>query len=146
MAIVGFNFTKINVERLSVLTGKIDIKNNVGIKDIKKKSISLGSAKQDGLGIIFHYTSVYEVNKKNVANVNLEGEIIVMEEAAKVKEALESWKKNKKVEEKLMLNILNTALTKCNIQALMLTRELNLPPPIPLPRVQSQAEASKYIG
>jgi hypothetical protein len=35
-----------------------------------------------------------------------------------------------------MVPVLNSILAKCNIQAIILTREVNLPPPIPLPKVQ----------
>jgi hypothetical protein len=35
-----------------------------------------------------------------------------------------------------MSAILNTVLTKCNIEALILSQEVNLPSPIPLPKVK----------
>ena len=52
----------------------------------------------------------------------------------KVKKAIDGWKKEKKVDKDIMTQVLNTALTRCNVQALILSQDLNLPPPIPLPR------------
>jgi hypothetical protein len=42
-----------------------------------------------------------------------------------------------------MENILNSILTKCNIQALILSQDVNLPSPIPLPKVRQEPEAKK---
>ena len=65
----------------------------------------------------------------------------------KTKEILASWKKDKKVPKELMAGLLNTILTKCNIQALILSQEINLPAPIPLPKVQIAQQSEKnYIG
>ena len=54
----------------------------------------------------------------------------------KVKEVLDGWKKDKKLPKEIMTTILNSVLTKCNIQALILSEQINLPPPIPLPKLQ----------
>ena len=46
-----------------------------------------------------------------------------------------------------MAGLLNTILTKCNVQALILSQEVNLPPPIPMPKVQIAQQTEKnYIG
>ena len=48
---------------------------------------------------------------------------------------MKGWKKNKAIPKEAMTAVINTALTKCNIQALILSQQVNLPPPIPLPKV-----------
>ena len=68
-----------------------------------------------------------------------------MEEQKKVEELLNGWKKDKKLPPEVITPVLNMALTKCNVQALILSQEINLPPPIPLPKVQ-QKESKEYIG
>ncbi|MBW3015086.1 hypothetical protein KY330_01575 [Candidatus Woesearchaeota archaeon] len=147
MAIVGFNFTKINVEKLQTLKGKIDIKNNVSIKDVAKQDLILGSNKQDALRFDFEYIASYNSDKKQNANIKLYGEVIFLDTQDKVKKLLETWKKSKKVEPLVMQQVMNTALTKSNIQALVLSRDVNLPPPIPLPRLNLSSEkAKKYVG
>jgi hypothetical protein len=50
---------------------------------------------------------------------------------------LDGWKKDKKLPKEIMPVILNTVLNKCNIQALILSEQINLPPPIPMPKLQS---------
>ena len=62
-----------------------------------------------------------------------------------IDEILEKWKKDKKIDQEIMTPVLNTALTKCNIEALMLSQSMNMPPPIPLPKIQP-SQARDYIG
>ncbi len=142
--IVGFGFTKLSAEKHETAKGKIDINNNVTIKDVQEDSFSLGKDKQQNvLRFIFEFTSKYE---PNIGNILFEGELLYLEDQKKVKEILASWKKDKKIPKELMANLLNTILTKCNVQALILSQEVNLPPPIPLPKVQIQAPDKNYIG
>ena len=142
--IVGFGFTKLSAEKKETAKGKIDINNNVSIKDIKEDSFSFGKDSQNVLKFVFEFTSKYE---PSIGNILFEGELLYMEDSKKTKEILNSWKKDKKIPKELMAGMLNTILTKCNVQALILSQEVNLPSPIPLPKVQIQQQAEKnYIG
>lgn len=145
--IVGFGFTKISAEKGQPSKGKIDINNNVSVKDVKEDSFNLGREKdQNVLRFIFEFTSKYE---PNVGNILFEGEILFLEEPKKAKEIMSNWKKDKKLPKEIMPSLLNTILTKCNVQALILSQEINLPPPIPMPKVQvTQPEKTEknYIG
>lgn len=135
MTIIGFNFNRIDVEKKGSAGGKISISNNVSIKDIADTDLSLGTEKQKAMKFIFEFTSKYE---PNVGKILLGGEVLFLEETSKVKMIIEDWKKNKRVEKGLMSAILNTVLTKCNVQALILSQEVNLPSPIPLPKVKME--------
>ncbi|MBI3027128.1 hypothetical protein HYY70_03365 [Candidatus Woesearchaeota archaeon] len=142
--IVGFGFTKLSAEKNEKAKGKIDINNNVTIKDVQEDSFSLGKDKQQNvLRFVFEFTSKYE---PSVGVVLIEGELLYLEESKKVKEITASWKKDKKLPKELMAGLLNTILSKCNVQALILSQEINLPPPIPLPKVQMAAPDKNYIG
>ncbi len=134
MAIVGFNFTKILVERKGPLKGNVDIKNNVSVKDVENTDLSLGSSKENAIKFIFEFTSEYT---PAIGQILFIGEILHMSDAAKQEEILKNWKKNKQVPKDTMTEILNTVLMRCNVEALMLSRDVNLPPPIPMPKVQS---------
>ena len=144
--IVGFGFTKLSAEKGEIAKGKIDINNNVSIKDVHEDSFSLGKDKQQNiLRFVFEFTSNYE---PNVGKILFEGDLLYMEEPKKAKEILNDWKKNKKLPKDLMGNLINTLLTKCNVQALILSQQVNLPSPIPLPKVQVAAAGDNkdYIG
>lgn len=133
MVVVGFNFSKIVVEKKESIKGKVNIANNVSIKSIEKADLSLGKAKQDGVKFIFEFTTDYE---PDIANILLVGDVLFIDDEKKVKNILDEWKKTKKAPEDVMNQVLNTILSKCNVQALILSRDVNLPPPIPLPKVE----------
>ncbi|MBW2981047.1 hypothetical protein KY360_06545 [Candidatus Woesearchaeota archaeon] len=143
MAVIGFNFNKIDVEKKDVGKGKVNISNNVAIKNIEQKGISLGKSKQDALRFTFEFTSKYE---PKLGSILLGGDVLFLTDASKSKEILDGWKKDKKVPKDIMAGILNTVLAKCNIQALILSQEVNLPPPIPLPKVKVGGKEKEYIG
>lgn len=137
MTIIGFNFKKINIEKFKAVNGKININNNVSIVNVEEKELSLGKSKEKGLNFTFEFKTAYE---PKIGSINLTGEILSIGDAKKVEEVLASWKKDKKLPKEVMANVLNTALNRCNIQALILSQQINLPPPIPLPKVEATKE------
>lgn len=143
MAIVGFNFKKMEVEKNQSIKGKININNNISIKDVKEIDLFAGKNKQKGLNFIYVFISSYE---PKIGKIEITGEVHYMIEDKKKKEVINSWKKDKKVPKDIMTDILNTVLARCNIQAIILSRDINLPPPIPLPKVEAKSTAKDYIG
>jgi len=132
MAIISFHFDKITAEKTGAKEGKINIKNNVGITKVEKADFSVGGSKQAALRFKFEFTSTYE---PGVGEVKLEGSLIDLREEKAVTDILTGWEKDKKIPEAIMAPILNTVLQKCNVQALILSKEVSLPPSIPLPKV-----------
>jgi hypothetical protein len=137
MTIVNFVFTKIQAERISSIEGKISIRNNVSIKDISKMELDFGAKKQPALKFSFEFTSDYE---PKMGNITLNGDVTYMEDDKKIQEILKEWKKDKKIQKDLMTTIMNNVLAKCNIQALIISKDINLPPPIPLPKLQAETK------
>ena len=91
----------------------------------------------------FEFTSKYE---PKLGTILLGGDVLFLTDSKKSKEILDGWKKDKKVPKEIMAGILNTVLARCNIQALILSQEVNLPPPIPLPKVKVGNKDKNYIG
>ena len=142
MTIVGFDFTRIDAEKKGFVKGKININNNVTIKNVEEQNLNLGKEKQNALKFVFEFIAKYD---PGIGSIKLEGNVIYMAEQKKVKEILDGWKKDKKLPKDISTGILNTVLTRCNIQSLILSQNINLPPPIPLPKVQA-GEEKGYIG
>jgi len=136
MAIVGFEFTKINVQKQDTAQGKINIANNVGIVDIQKHDLQLGKSKQHGIKFLFEYKSLYE---PKFAKIELGGLVMYLTDEKNAKEIIESWEKDKKIKKDIAEKIINAVLTKCNIQSILLSNTVNLPPPVPMPKVNVAA-------
>jgi len=133
MPIVGFNFNQINAEKSNKITGKLNIKNDLSIKDIEQEKIALEKS-EEVLKFNFEYVINYE---PNIGKIAITGNVLYMDEPKKVKETLDTWKKEKKLSKELAPRILNTILSKCNIKALILSQDINLPPHIKMPFVKS---------
>lgn len=133
MSIAGIQFTKIVLDKKGPAKGKVSVNNNVAVKDVTKTDLSFGAAKQNALRFDFEFKVLYE---PNIAEMLFLGFLTYFEKPEVIEEVLKSWKKDKKVPKEIMTPILNNIMAKCNIEALILSREVNLPPPMPMPRVE----------
>ena len=134
MSIVGFNFTKLSCEKNKKAKGKVNITNKLNITDVKEAKLSLGNTKQKGLDFIFEYISNYQ---PDIGKIHLTGHVVYMEKEDIVDEVLKGWEKGKKLSKEMMEKIYNAVLTRCNIQSLIMSRDINLPPNLPMPKVKT---------
>lgn len=139
MTIIGFDFTKLNIERKKIIKGKINISNNVSVDEIEEVNLQLGEDKT-ALKFFFNFTTKYE---PEIGEILIEGELVYLVSANEAKELMSQWKKEKRIPKEVMTPILNYVLTKSNIEALILSKEMNLPSPIPLPKVTDQLKNSE---
>ncbi|MBU0461175.1 MAG: hypothetical protein KJ574_01175 [Nanoarchaeota archaeon] len=134
MAFVGFEFSKIDVVKNEGVTGKIMINNGVNIKDVSKASLKLSSDKENAVKFGFEYKSDYG----KLGSITLGGSVLYLSTSEEVKSILNEWKKDKRVKKDLMGPLINRILAKCNIQTIILSDTVSLPPPVPMPRVKTQ--------
>ena len=144
MTILGMNFLKIEAEKKAPLGGKLSINNNVSIKDVQNVDVAMGKDKQKALRFMFEFASKYE---QDFGHITISGEVVYLAgDDKKTKEIADSWKKDKKVPPEIMSPIMNTILAKANVEAIMLSRDMNLPPPLPMPKVTNEKQDKEYIG
>lgn len=132
MPVVGLQFNKIVVEKHSAVKGKVTVNNNVAIQDVEQSDVVIGANKQSALKFHFEFTANYE---PKIATMVLNGTLTFFETPEKSADIVKSWKKDKNVPKDVMSSVLNTILARSNVEAMVLSREVNLPPPIPLPKV-----------
>jgi hypothetical protein len=141
MAVIGFSLQRILIERKEDIKGKVEIKSRINITDIAEEKVELLPDK-NVLKFNFEYNITYE---PNLATLDFKGHTLITEEPQKAKEILKDWKKKKKIADELRLRVYNVIFQKCNLKALELEEDFNLPPHLPLPRIQSQTAAG-YTG
>ena len=132
MPIVSFNYTKINAERLDMTPGPTDIKNNVNLKTVNKTKLTLGPQSQDVLRVTFEFTTFYEP-KRGI--IEIQGDIMYLEKPEKIDSRFKAWQKEKMLPKDESRIIINHILAKCNVEAILMSREINLPSPIQLPSI-----------
>ena len=131
MSMLGINFSKIEAIRKAPVRGKISINNNIAIKDAKKQELKIQD--KESVKIEFEFTAKYE---PEIGSITIEGDTVIVDTTEKIKEVLDQWKKDKKLPEELLSQVMNGLLSKCNIEAIVLGREVGLPPTLNMPKVK----------
>jgi hypothetical protein len=139
MTVIGFNFTKISIEKKIMINGKININNNVGITGVDEANLPIVNDKQSALKFDFKFNTLFE---PDIGGIEILGELFWLTQKEKAQEMIKSWKKDKNMNRDIMTSVLNTILNKCNIEALILCKDMNLPSPIPLPKFREAPAVS----
>jgi len=129
MRIIGFNLTKISIQRKEKQEQKVQINQNIDIKDIKEEDIPI--SKDKAIKITFNLTIDYS---DNFAKIEFEGSVLILPNKEELKKFMDAWK-SKKIPDNTRIPLFNFIMGKCNIKALALEDEMNLPLHIPMPRI-----------
>ena len=136
MRVVGFNFTKISIEKFSDKLEKLNIKTNIDIADINTINNEILKTKNSLIAVKFLYSIDYD---PSFAKIDLAGTILFELDEKKSKEIIEKWK-DKQIPEDFKLNLFNLILRKSNVKALQLEDDMNLPLHISLPSIKAKEE------
>ncbi len=132
MNIVGFNFTKISIEKLKDKVENPRIKTDIKILEIKQSKSGLLKTKEEIIEAEFSYGVEYE---PGYVNVGFTGRVFLSVEPKIAKEVLKQWK-NKEMPEDFRFLLFNIILRKSTVKALDLEDELNLQLHLPLPSLK----------
>lgn len=134
MKIVGFGIKKLFGERNDVSNIKLSISQNINVKDVYKEKLDLGI--EDSITIKF----VFSVNySENFGKVEIEGNVLILPDKEESKEFAKALKE-KNIPERFKTPIFNFIMSKCNIKALSLEDELNLPYHVPMPKLSPREQ------
>ena len=134
MTLVGFHYTKISAEKKKAITGKVNASNNLVLDKVQEAKLS-GSASQKGIEFTFKFMVVFE---PGIGTVELQGKVVYMGTPAKVKESLDKWTKDKNLSPEILEEVYNSLLHRCNIEALLLSKEMQMPSHLPMPKVKQK--------
>tara|TARA_Y100000310_G_C20541020_1_gene743300 strand:+ start:138 stop:545 length:408 start_codon:yes stop_codon:yes gene_type:complete len=134
MKIVGFNFTKLSVDKKTNEFKDLKIKTSVDIVEVRQIKPEVFQVKDNLIEISFKYDIDYN---PDISKISLSGTVLTMMDQKMAKEFLKNWKK-KKLPEEYSAMVLNIILRKSNIRALTLEDEMGLPSHLPLPSVKNQ--------
>ena len=132
MNIISITFNKINAEKKGIPKGKISVNNNVRIESMEETKIGLDKTKTT-IRLSFSFDTKYS---PDFADMSIQGEALILDDAKTAKALLDKWKKNKEVDKAIALSVMNNIMAKCSLEAILMARELGLPSPIPLPRIK----------
>ena len=137
MRVIGFNFTKISIERLKDTvrpTEELKIGTQMDVPELKELKSDILKTKEEILTAKFVYGINYD---PDFAKVELEGRILIALDPKIAKDVLKQWKK-KKMPEDFRIFLFNVILKKSSLKALDLEEELNLPLHMPMPSFKKE--------
>ena len=130
MPIVGHQIIKIIGKRGEPERG-LKITSNVELKDVRKKDISIAGDKKPALDFEFEFIVKYG---ERAGGITITGILFYTGEKSELDKIEKKWKKDKKLDADMIINILNRAMELGYIEAIPLAERLRLPPPLKLPR------------
>ncbi|NJE29579.1 hypothetical protein E3E38_00730 [Thermococcus sp. 18S1] len=136
MPVLGFNITKVEMERvsLSVPGGQIEVRLSPKVKEMRLGEIRTPTGKLNGIEILFRYEIDY--NPK-IADGAIEGVILYLPpQKEKIDEILNLWEDEKKIDPITFAEVVNFITKEISPMLMLLAKEMRLPYHIPIPRVE----------
>ena len=135
MQVIGFNLTKVSIEREEKPEGKLEIKQNIHIDDLAIEKVPI--SKDEAIRLKFVFSVDY--NDGKFARLELKGNVILLPQKDELKKFKKAWQ-DKQVPEESKVPLFNFIMNKCNIKAIQLEDEMNLPIHVQLPKLQFKKE------
>ena len=129
MGILNLRFKELEGKVGEPKAGEVKVTSTLPkVKNIYEKDLEITRGRTSVVIIDFEYNVVYEPTN---ANIRLEGELLYTDKHQK--NILKTWRKEKKLDESVALNLLNYIFKKCTIQSIKIAEDLQLPLPVKLP-------------
>jgi len=109
--------------------GEIKVNSTPKITDVKE--ISIQNLGKKSLSMDFEFLTSYE---PEIGKITIEGNLLFLADSNEA--VLKQWKKDKSLPEDVSVQVLNHLFRKCLIKMATMADELQLPPPIQIPRVK----------
>lgn len=139
MNIINIGFTSINANKSATPKGGVSITNNIKMDSIEEVKMGLDQTRQ-AFKVIFSFNTKYN---PNFAAIDIKGEVLVIGTADEAKLIISQWNKDKKIAPEAARAILNNIMNRCSLEVILLSKELGLPSPIPLPSIKAEGVAQK---
>lgn len=138
MGIVGFNFSKLSVDKKAEFKQGDQFSSNVTITNIKEEDHRY--SKEESLAIFdFDFIVTYGP----AGSININGKIIYAGIKKEIKDMIDSWKKDKTLSTPALQFVFNMILYRCNVRALEFSELVGLPAPFNLPFLRPETEQKK---
>lgn len=137
MSTIGFQFTRFSAQKNDV-RGQITVKTNIGISSVQPEPMQIPQAKAVPLRISFVYDVIYE---PNAGKIVLEGFVIQLVSVEQAQAAQKLWDEKKALAKDIITPVMNTIFTKCQLQSIILSKDLNLASPVQLRKLKFETPA-----
>ncbi|AFL95793.1 hypothetical protein CL1_1596 [Thermococcus cleftensis] len=136
MPVLGFNITKVEMEKLGVSapSGQIEVRLSPKVKEMRLGEIRTPTGKMNGIEVLFRYEIDYN---PRIAQGAIEGAILYLPpQKDKIDEILGLWEDEKKIDPVTFAEVVNFITKEVSPMLMLLAKEMRLPYHIPIPRVE----------
>ena len=134
MSVIGIKFRSFEAKRgEGKITPQIKVNSIPKITDVRETNLPMFDKK--ALSLEFDFVTDYD---PNIGSIKLSGEVYCITEDNK--SVLKSWKDKKTVPEDIRINVLNHLFRACLLKIANLADDLQLPPPMAIPRVKPKSD------
>ncbi|MBU4201793.1 MAG: hypothetical protein L6243_05610 [Candidatus Altiarchaeales archaeon] len=142
---IELRYRNLEVKRFGESSGSVNINNNSTLTSVERV--------EDKVSVNFVFSTNYD---PGIGVIRIEGNLSFSDTEENMNRAMDEWKKSggKNLPVDLAEKVHNTILSNCVVQATLLSKEVQLPPPIPMPnvsigkkedRTEVKGETSSYI-
>ena len=140
MPIIGMKFDSMEAKRENT-PQKGEIKVNSSPKITSAKILTLPSISKKVLALNFDFVTTYS---PDIGEIKISGEILYMnEDNPKI---LKQWQAKKSLPEQTNIEVLNHLFRQCLLKVANIADDLQLPPPLAIPRVAPKQKEAGYVG
>ncbi|MFA4668341.1 hypothetical protein QDY65_07460 [Pyrococcus kukulkanii] len=138
MPILGHNIVRIEVEKVQSGSGKVEVSINPKIEELRLGELQLPTGRVKGIEVIVNYIINYspEIAKASIR--------LLVFYVPRVKEdidkILDEWEEKKQLPGELVAEVVNFTTSELMPLMMMISKEMRIPYPIPLPRVVVRQE------
>ncbi len=128
--IVGFSLQHVEAEKKTPGQGKLNINYNSSIEDVTAAKVS--AMDETVARITFSLPILYQQGDKDVAEIQFSGSVLWQKDAEDV---IAQWEEDGSLDKDISAAVTNHVFRKCLTHAVGLADSLDLPSPVPMPRV-----------
>ncbi|RLF75186.1 hypothetical protein DRN51_04470 [Thermococci archaeon] len=133
MPVLGVNITKVEIEKQGGVAGKVEINLSPKVEEVRLGEIKTPSGKVNGIEALFTYQIGY---KPEIARASISGAVFYLPpQKEKIDEILDGWEKEKRIPPEMFAEIVNFITNEITPLIMVVSKEMRIPYPIPLPRV-----------
>lgn len=135
MPILGLSIGTIEANREEKkVSQEVKVNSTPRILDVKEADVP--NIDKKVLSVDFEFVTIYE---PDFGRIVIKGKILYL--TGKNKAVMDEWKKKKHLPEEISLELFNYIFRRCLLKASLLAEDLQLPPPMPMPKVSPKKES-----
>jgi len=133
MPIIGMTLKNIEASRKKAATGEVKVNSTPTITSLKE--VDVATLGKKAIEMAFEMTTSYV---PEIAEIKISGNVLYLTDSGK--DIMKQWKSKKQLPSGVSVEVLNYLFRHCLLKIANIADDLQLPPPLQMPRVRPASE------